>query len=291
MRIFISWSGLRSKKVADYLYDWLRKLPLPIEPWVSGAAIEPGTRWTKELSDALDGTDFGILCLTPENQDEPWICFEAGALSKAIEKAHVVPYLISMRPTELKHPLQQFHALQGNKEDTWRLISAIHRATGDQTRTEKDLIEVFDKWWPDLEQVIMNAQSDVHPSPEPKQPDLGQILAAIERISAVVESLSSRFTKYEQSADPRFVHSGGRQRFLHRYRMKLGGDTTRLEQFFESFLSDPTIDPREAEIVVDEEGRFIEFSSYRSPIEGFGPLVEKRAEEFGIRVLAIMRMG
>ena len=168
MRIFISWSGPRSKKVADYLNDWLRKLPLPIEPWVSGAAIEPGTRWTKELSEALEGTDFGILCLTPDNQDEPWICFEGGALSKAIGKAHVVPYLIGMQPSELKHPLQQFHATQANKEDTWKLIKGIHKVTRDQTRSERDIQEVFDKWWPDLEQVIIDAQNEVQ-LPEPKK--------------------------------------------------------------------------------------------------------------------------
>ena len=196
MRIFISWSGPRSKKVADYLKDWLLNLPLPIEPWVSGDAIEPGTRWSKELSAALEGTDFGILCLTPDNQLEPWICFEGGALSK-FGKARVVPYLLGMKPSELKHPLQQFHAVEGHCAGTWKMVHGIHKATEDQTRSEKNIRQVFDKWWPDLEKVIQDAVNEVQ-TPEPKEPDLREFQASLERIGAVIESLSSRFNQLEQ---------------------------------------------------------------------------------------------
>jgi hypothetical protein len=56
MEVFISWSGERSRKIAEYLCKWLRKLPLSIDAWVSGLAIDAGTRWQKELSQALEKT-------------------------------------------------------------------------------------------------------------------------------------------------------------------------------------------------------------------------------------------
>jgi hypothetical protein len=108
MKVFISCSGDRIRKLAEFLAGWLRKLPLTIEPWASEEASDPGTRWGKELVEALEGTSFGILCITNENQKEPWINCEAGALSKIIEKTYVVPYLIGITPLELEQPLKQF---------------------------------------------------------------------------------------------------------------------------------------------------------------------------------------
>lgn len=65
MKIFISWSGTASRRVAECLSQWLRMLPIAdLDTWVSGDDIEPGTRWHNELTEALEGTDFGILCLT-----------------------------------------------------------------------------------------------------------------------------------------------------------------------------------------------------------------------------------
>jgi hypothetical protein len=66
MKVFISWSKPLSKKVAESLSDWLQLFPLIIEPWISGPDIDPGTRWNKELSEALEDTNFGIICITKE---------------------------------------------------------------------------------------------------------------------------------------------------------------------------------------------------------------------------------
>lgn len=161
MKVFISWSGPRSRKVAEFLSGWLRKLPLTVRPWVSKEAIDPGTRWEKELSEALEGTTFGILCLTPENQLEPWICFEAGALSGTVKKTYVIPYLIDMTPAELDHPLKQFQAIEANKEGTLHLVKTLHKASEDDAHFLDDIKEAFDVFWPKLEAVIINAKTEV----------------------------------------------------------------------------------------------------------------------------------
>lgn len=92
--VFISWSGERSRWVADALRDWLPAVLQSVKPWMS-ADIKKGTRGQTTISDKLDKVKVGIVCLTPENLQEPWILFEAGALSKAVDKnSYVCTYLL-----------------------------------------------------------------------------------------------------------------------------------------------------------------------------------------------------
>jgi TIR domain len=93
MKIFISWSGDRSRLIAEALRDWLRLVIPRSEPWLSKDDIRKGTRWSTELATILEQAQFGIICLTPDNIDRPWILFEAGALSKALTNAYVCPLL------------------------------------------------------------------------------------------------------------------------------------------------------------------------------------------------------
>jgi hypothetical protein len=92
--VFISWSGDRSEKMAAALYSWLPMVLQSAKPWMSKEDIEKGSRGLDEIGKALDAMSVGIICLTPENVEKPWILFEAGALSKAMgEKTRVCPYL------------------------------------------------------------------------------------------------------------------------------------------------------------------------------------------------------
>jgi hypothetical protein len=93
MKIFISWSGMRSQKLANKLRGWLPLVLQNVTPYMSSGDIPAGTRWLRSVSSELDTCNFGILCITPENLRAPWIHFEAGALSKALDNSHVVPML------------------------------------------------------------------------------------------------------------------------------------------------------------------------------------------------------
>ena len=44
---------------------------------MSADDIRIGVHWSFELAKALERTDFGIVCLTEENRESPWILFEA----------------------------------------------------------------------------------------------------------------------------------------------------------------------------------------------------------------------
>ena len=82
MRVFISWSGQRSLAVGEALRDWLPLVIQSIRPFLSSTDIRAGQSWFNEISDHLKETNFGICCVTPANQSEPWLNFEAGAIAK-----------------------------------------------------------------------------------------------------------------------------------------------------------------------------------------------------------------
>ena len=87
MRVFISWSGNKSHKVALVFRDWLPSVIQSIEPYVSSEDIDKGARWSTDIAKELENSTFGILCVTKDNLEAPWLSFEAGALSKTMDKA------------------------------------------------------------------------------------------------------------------------------------------------------------------------------------------------------------
>ncbi len=70
--------------------------------------IEKGARWGSDIVRELETSDIGIVCLTHANTDSPWILFEAGALSKSLEKSRVCGVLFGIDTTDLKGPLTIF---------------------------------------------------------------------------------------------------------------------------------------------------------------------------------------
>lgn len=155
MKVFISWSGPRSRALATALRRWLPDVIQNVRPWMSETDISAGARWGREIEKELEDTKFGILCLTRENVLSPWINFEAGALAKTVADSHVCPYLLGLNPADLPQgPLAQFQAKRAEKADTWDLVVAINHAMGDGALADDQLRRTFDRWWPDLQQDI-----------------------------------------------------------------------------------------------------------------------------------------
>lgn len=152
MRVFLSWSGERSKKTAEALWYWLPDVLQYINPWLSTLDISAGRRGVREITDELAETNFGIICATPENQSSNWINFEAGALAKQVENGYVVPFLIDMKTTDLVSPISQFQAVIGDdRGDVQKLLSDINGASGDLAIPQERLNRAFQRSWPDFE--------------------------------------------------------------------------------------------------------------------------------------------
>jgi hypothetical protein len=67
----------------------------------------------------------------PENLTASWLLFEAGTLSKTLDKTFVCPYLLNLQPTDIQGPLSQFQAATTEKEETRKLLHTINNALGD----------------------------------------------------------------------------------------------------------------------------------------------------------------
>ncbi|MGW5351846.1 hypothetical protein ACWERV_15225 [Streptomyces sp. NPDC004031] len=155
MKVFLSWSGERSRKVAEALKYWIPDVIQEIDPWVSSQDIAKGGKGIEEITHELAATDFGIICVTPENEASRWINFEAGSLAKQFEIAHVAPFLIDMKIADLTGPLSKFQATVGeSRDDVRKLISDMNRASAGRVVAEDRLDRAFARSWPELEQAL-----------------------------------------------------------------------------------------------------------------------------------------
>src|SRR5258708_12457320 len=105
MKIFVSWSGVRSGALAQALRDWLPLVLHYAEPWLSDADLAPGERWGPALAKELETSNFGVVCITRENLPSPWILFEAGSLPKPLAGHPPFPPLLPVVFTDIPGPL------------------------------------------------------------------------------------------------------------------------------------------------------------------------------------------
>jgi TIR domain len=157
--VFISWSGNVSRMVAEALKSWLPDVIEEIVPWISTQDISAGLRWGSQIDRQLQQSDFGIVCLTPDNLQAPWILFEAGALAKAVDISRGVPYLFRVSKSDVEPPLGQFNAVTADREGTYNLLRSINTQFGkkyDDAKLEKK----FDHYWSDLETALVAIPED-----------------------------------------------------------------------------------------------------------------------------------
>jgi len=160
MQIFISWSGAVSKAVAGALRDWLKRVLQTTEPWMSERDVQSGARWSDAVAVKLRDAKVGIICLTPENRNAPWLHFEAGALSKTIEHANVCPYLFGIEPHDLVGPLAQFQARRADKDGTGQLLQTLNSHPAHMGKLDDvTFSETFELWWPKLAQQLGSLSS------------------------------------------------------------------------------------------------------------------------------------
>lgn len=154
MDIFISWSGERSRALAETLVEWLPTVIQSLNPWVSTSELNKGERWAEKIGNALSQNSIGLICVTPENLNSPWLMFEAGALSKQIENAKVCPILLNMDSTPPESPLSQFQSTVVREDDMLKLCNSLNFYLGDNKIKENNLKETFNDKWPKFEEKI-----------------------------------------------------------------------------------------------------------------------------------------
>jgi TIR domain len=206
MKIFLSWHGKRSRAIAEALNDWLRRVIQAVKPFYS-PEIEKGAKWSGELDTALEGTRFGIICLTPDNLDSTWIHFEAGALSKT-KDALIWTFLHELTPGDVPQPLGKFQHTVSEKDDTYRLLKSINgrlAGVGGEPLSDALLRDNFELFWPKLEEKLVAAKGISLTKPaqkQPQNPDMTRDERAI--LNEILELVrdQQRRTTFEPSLSP-----------------------------------------------------------------------------------------
>jgi hypothetical protein len=190
MKIFLSWSKDRSKKVAEIMGDWLQNLFPHIELFFS-PDIEKGTRGLDAIASALQDTNFGVIFLTPENRHNEWIHYEAGALSKLKAESRVWTFLYDLRNVDVTGPLAQVQHTENKRDDIMALVQSINR-NYDQPIELARLEKSFTKWFPDLESALSSLPlaelGDEGQSRRPQEDVLDEILETVRSLAQTKDS-------------------------------------------------------------------------------------------------------
>ena len=160
MKIFLVWSGPRSFDIAKALNDFLPRMIQAVKPFFSHE-IDKGAKWANEIGVALEGTRFGIVCLTPDNLQNTWIHYETGALSKT-KDALIWTYLSGLNKADVPQPLGMFQHTLASKDETLKLLRTINKHLNDaggESLKEEILKDNFTAFWPALEDRIRAAMN------------------------------------------------------------------------------------------------------------------------------------
>lgn len=178
MKIFISWSGESSKNVAEALKIWIPCFFESAEVFFSPEDIEKGQNWNKRLTEELADCNYGIVCLTSENKNAPWINFEAGAVAKAFD-SKVTALLVDIKPSDIQGPLSMFQATKLVKDDIYQLIKSINNSM-EHPRSEDTLSNLFNALWGNMEGNFNNIVASINATQElEEQLEQNEILESI----------------------------------------------------------------------------------------------------------------
>jgi len=188
MQVFLSWSGDKSKAVAQLLSEWLPQVVQAAEPFIS-TAIEKGRRWSGEIAERLANAPVGVICVTRENLQSQWLLFEAGAISKPRD-GYVCTFLLDVEPADVEPPLGDFQHTRAVKADVYGLVQTINGALA--LKAEKPLAagvleRVFERNWPELELRLQSIVETLEELPGRARSDrdiLEEVLALVRRADA-----------------------------------------------------------------------------------------------------------
>jgi hypothetical protein len=197
MKVFISWSGTRSQSVAELLKDWLPSVLQATAPWISTRDLARGSIWFSELYEQLKETAVGIVCLTHENKDHPWLVFESGALAKGLQTARICTLLIDLKPQDVEGPLAHFNHTLPIREGMLGMLTSLNDVLGEAGLEPRRLDKAFETYWPDFEKRFDECLRETPSSTIPARPRSTEELLA--EILENTRSTSSRLAALDRN--------------------------------------------------------------------------------------------
>ena len=207
MKVFFGWSGERSKALAFALHGWVPLILQYVKPWISEKDITAGARWGMDIAAELQDSNFGIVCVTRENFDSPWIIFEAGSLAKSMSDGRVIPLLLDLDVKDVTGPLAQFQAKKADQGGIREVIRSVN-ASASQSIEESRASRLFHAMWPELERAIQTipASEDVTEPGRSVEQILEELVIRIRALEAAVRT-GDRPSGVQRMREPYFLRS------------------------------------------------------------------------------------
>lgn len=186
--------------------DWIQCVLQVTRPWISTRDLDRGSVWFGEINDQLKDTSVGIICLTQENKNRPWILFEAGALIKGLNSNRVCTFLVDLQTRDIEDPLAQFNHTFPTKDSMLGLVETLNNHLDEQSLDHRILQTVFDTYWPQFEQRFNSILESVKPvteeNPRNDSDVLGEILDHTRSLSSRISRLESKRNERDRSNYP-----------------------------------------------------------------------------------------
>jgi hypothetical protein len=209
VKVFISWSGSASYAVALVLKDWFPKVLQGVQAFVSAKDIDKGANWTVELTRELEDTDFGVICLTPENLSSPWLNYEAGAIAKSVA-SRVCPILHGVRKSDVNPPIAQLQMTDFDIDEIKLLMRSMNKTAGGHLASHA-VDEAVDVWWPQLVtsmgRIPVSSITEKGEPSEPKKPEVSTAEMVAEILHRM-RDLDSRIMRVENRSPPPYARDG-----------------------------------------------------------------------------------
>ena len=201
MNIFISWSGNQSLLAARSIRDWLPLVLHYVNPWMSDKDITAGSRWATDVGKQLESSNFGIVCITPENLNSAWVLFESGALAKTVEYSRLVPLLFDLDFKDVSGPLSQFQAKKFGPEAMESILDSINKVAPTPINASR-VQHLFSALWPQLEKDLQKLPAPAKSSDTQSKLTQSDVL---ENLVQSVRSLNQRLSSFEQELPARIA--------------------------------------------------------------------------------------
>jgi hypothetical protein len=162
MKVFLSWSGEMSRRVAQVFHDWIPLVIQNVKPFISAGDIDKGQRWSDVLTDRLGGAEYGIIFVTKFNINSRWLHFEAGALGRTVDKSCVSPFLFRVKPSLIEGPLEQFQVTIDTKDDIFNLLRSINTHLSPEQQVALSILQREFECWFGVLNAELNKIEDVN---------------------------------------------------------------------------------------------------------------------------------
>jgi hypothetical protein len=141
-----------------------------------------------------------LICVTADNQSSAWLNFEAGALSKLVSGAYVIPMAFDVEKGQIKNPLGQFQAQHFSEDDVFHTVESINRALGSPL-SESRLVSAFRLAWSDLITKIENLRTEqsqqtfIEEDKRSTEDMLDEVIVAIREQSSLIRNIEKPVPK------------------------------------------------------------------------------------------------